>query len=103
MIAVVEIGGHQYTVSENSIINVDNRNLEVGSKIEVPALLLANDDGSTVKVGTPVVEGSNVVLVVQENYQADKVRVFKIKAKKRYTRTFGFRACKTRLSVESIA
>ncbi len=103
MIAVVEIGGKQYTVSENSIIEVDNQDLEAGSDLELQALLVSDEDASNTKIGTPFVEGSKVVLAVVEDFQDDKVRVFKMKAKKRYTRTFGFRASKTRLLVKSIA
>lgn len=103
MIAVVQIGGHQYTVSEKMEIVVDHQDLEVGKSLEVEAMLLASEDGQTTTVGTPTVAGSKVTLKVLEQFKDEKVRVFKIKAKKRYNRTFGFRAMKTRLEVTSIA
>jgi large subunit ribosomal protein L21 len=103
MIAVVQISGHQYTLTEKMTIVVDNQNLDAGKTIEVEALLLASEDGKTTTVGVPTVAGSKVKLTVVENFKEEKVRVFKIKAKKRYTRTYGFRAMKTRLLVESIA
>jgi large subunit ribosomal protein L21 len=54
MIAVIEIGGKQYTVENGSSLIVDRQQALVGSTIELGALLLAND--KEVKVGTPLVE-----------------------------------------------
>lgn len=56
MIAVVEIGGKQYTVEKGQVIDVDNQNLEAGKTLEVTPLLVASKDGKDVKVGTPKVE-----------------------------------------------
>lgn len=103
MIAVVEIGGKQYTVEQDMTIVVDRQGADVGSTITLPALLLASVDGKTVKVGTPTVEGSSVSFKVDEHLKAEKIRVFKIKSKKRYMRTQGFRAYQTRLTVTAIA
>lgn len=103
MIAVVEIGGKQYTVEKGQVFDVDNQNLEVGKTLEVTPLLVASKDGKEVKVGTPQVEGAIVKFKVVENFKDEKVNVFKIIAKKRHTRNFGFRAMRTRLEVTSIA
>lgn len=103
MIAVVEIGGKQYTVEKDQTIEVDNQNLAVGAVLETPALLIADAEGKKVQVGTPTVEGAKVTLTVIENFKADKIRVFKMKAKKRQTTTLGFRAMRTLLKVSSIA
>jgi len=103
MIAVVEIGGKQYTVEKDLSIVVDRQSAEVGATMSVPALLVASADGKTVKVGTPTVEGSSVSFKVDEHFKAEKIRVFKIKSKKRYMRTQGFRAYQTRLTVTAIA
>lgn len=102
MIAVVEIGGKQYTVEQGSSIIVDRQHTPVGETLELSALLVTSPDGKQVKVGTPTVEGSKVVLKVEEHLKGDKVTVFKIKSKKRYVRTRGFRAAQTRLSVSEI-
>lgn len=103
MIAVVEIGGKQYTVEQGQTIEVDNQNLEIGATLEMAAYLLADIEGKNVQIGTPTLAGSKVTFSVVENYKAEKVRVFKIIPKKRHTRTHGFRAHMTRLRVESIA
>jgi large subunit ribosomal protein L21 len=103
MLAIVEIGGKQYTVEKDLTIVVDRQSAEVGTTITLPALLVASADGKTVKVGTPTVEGSAVTFTVDEHFKAEKIRVFKIKSKKRYMRTQGFRAYQTRLTVTSVA
>ena len=103
MLAVVELGGKQYTVTVGQSIDVDNQSLEAGNTLEVAALLISNEDGSDAKVGTPTVEGSKVSFKVVENFRDEKVRVFKMKSKKRYARTKGFRAAMTTLEVTSIA
>ena len=103
MIAVIEIGGTQYTVEKGQMIDVDHQSHDVGAKFDVPALLVADSEGKDVKVGTPTVDGSKVSLKVVEHYKGEKIRVFKIIPKKRHTRTYGFRAMRTTLEVVSIA
>ena len=103
MIAVVEIGGKQYTVEQDMSIVVDRQQADVGTTITLPALLIASADAKIVRVGTPTVEGSQISFQVVEHLKADKIRVFKIKSKKRYMRTQGFRAYQTRLTVTAIA
>ncbi len=103
MLAIVEIGGKQYTVKVGDVIEVDNQNVEVGTTLNVVPLLVAKEDGSEVRVGTPVVEGASVALRALDNFRGDKITVFKMKSKKRYSRTRGFRAELTELEVVSIA
>lgn len=103
MIAVVEIGGKQYTVEQGNTIIVDRQHADVGATIELPALLVADAEGKKVQVGTPTVEGSKVSLKVEEHLKGDKITVFKIKSKKRYMRTRGFRPYQTQLTVTAIA
>ncbi len=103
MIAVIEIGGKQYTVEKDQTIEVDHQSQEVGTTFDTPALLLADSEGKKVDIGTPTVAGSKVTLSVIEHFKGEKIRVFKIIPKKRHTRTNGFRAMRTTLQVISIA
>lgn len=103
MIAVVEIGGKQYTVSPNMTLVVDRQATDIGSTFDVTPLLLANEDGKNVQIGTPLVSGGKVVCRVLEHFRGDKIRVFKMKSKKHYSRTRGFRPSQTRITIESIA
>ena len=103
MIADIEIGGKQYTVEKGQTIEVDHQDLEIGAKLELAALLVSDAEGKSVKVGTPTVEGSKVTLKVVDQFKAEKIRVFKMIAKKRHMRTYGFRAHRTTLEVTAIA
>jgi large subunit ribosomal protein L21 len=103
MLAVIELGGNQFTVRQGDVIDVKKIDAEIDSKIETSALLVADEEGTDVKVGTPLVEGSKVELKVVEQFKGEKVRVFKMKSKKRYARTNGFRAHLTKLEVVSVA
>lgn len=103
MIAIVEVGNKQYQVTAGDIIDVDHQDVEVGKSISLNVLMVASEDGGTVKVGTPSVEGAKIEAKVIEHYDAEKITVFKMKSKKRYSRTKGFRASRTKLEVGTIA
>ncbi len=103
MLAVVEIGGNQFMVQKGDIIDVKKQTTDEKKKMSVEALLLSDVDGKDVKIGTPMVAGSKVELKVLEHYKGEKVRVFKMKSKKRYSRNKGFRPHMTKLEVVSVA
>jgi len=90
-------------VQKGDIIEVKKQDVEVGKKMSISALLVADAEGKEVKVGTPTVEGSKVEFKVLDQKKDTKVRVFKMKSKKRYMRNRGFRASITQLEVLSIA
>lgn len=101
MIAVIETGGKQYIVKEGDIITVDRLD-ESTEKYTFTPLLIADTESGT-KVGAPTVDGAKVECRVVEHTRGDKVRVFKMKSKKHYHRTTGFRAAETKLEVTSIS
>ena len=103
MLAVVELGGNQFIVRQWDIIDVKKLDKQIGETLSVEALLVSDEEGADVKVGTPVVNGSKVELKVLDQFKDEKVRVFKMKAKKRYTRNLWFRASLTKLEVLNIA
>ena len=103
MLAVIELGGNQFMVQKGDIIEVKKQDIEVGKKMSLEALLISDLDGKDVKVGTPTVSGSKVECKVLEQKLGEKVRVFKMKAKKRYARNRGFRPSITQLEILSIA
>jgi len=103
MIAVIELGWNQFTVKKGDIIDVKKLGEEVNATISQEALLISDEAGKETKVGTPTVKGSKVEFKVLEQFKGEKVRVFKKKSKKRYTRNRGFRAHLTKLEVLSVA
>lgn len=103
MIAVVQIGGKQYTVTEGQTIEVDHQDIVTGNSLEVAPLLVSDTDGKNVQVGTPTLPDAKVTFRVLEHFRGEKVTVFKIISKKRHTRSRGFRAMRTRLETTHIA
>ncbi|NVP17642.1 50S ribosomal protein L21 [Candidatus Gracilibacteria bacterium] len=103
MLAVIELGGNQFIVRKGDMIDVKKLDKEVNSNFSVEAMLVSDEDGTSLKVGTPLVSGSKVELKVVEQFKGEKVRVFKMKSKKRYMKNTGFRAHLTKLEVVSVA
>lgn len=103
MIAVVEIGGNQFIVKKGDIIEVKKQNIEVGATMTLEALLVSDEAGKEVKIGSPLVAGSKIECKVLDQRKGEKVRVFKMKSKKRYMRNKGFRPSVTELEILSIA
>lgn len=103
MYAVVEIGGHQYRVSEGDVLFVDKqKNEEAGNKLTFDKVLLINDGDGGVTIGTPTVEGASVEAELLDNVKADKVIVFKKKRRKGYQVKNGHRQPMSQIEISSI-
>ena len=100
MYAIVEIGGHQYKVSENDTLFVDKQNVE-GNTLNFDRVLLVKED-SGVKIGTPVVEGAEVTATLIDTVKAGKVLVFKKKRRKGYQKLNGHRQVMSQIQIDSI-
>ncbi len=101
MIAVVDILGQQFKVSENTKYYVPRLNQEPDSEVTFDQVLLLND-GKETKVGSPVVEGAKVTAKVLSHLKDDKVLVFKKKRRKGYRKQNGHRQQLTRIEVTQI-
>lgn len=100
MFAIIQTGGKQYKVAENDEIKVEKLDLEVGKNVDFDALLVS--DNGKVKTGTPVVKGVKVVAEVVEHGKADKILVYKYKAKKNVRSRQGHRQPWTKLKIVKI-
>ncbi|MDD2907103.1 MAG: 50S ribosomal protein L21 [Candidatus Gracilibacteria bacterium] len=103
MIAVIELGGNQFIVRKGDVIDVKKLDKEINSSFSVEAMLVSDEEGKNLKVGAPLVAGSKIELKVVEQYKGEKIRVFKMKSKKRYSRNTGFRPHLTKLEIVSVA
>lgn len=102
MFAVIELGGHQYKVEKGQTFSVNKVDMEEGKDLVVSEVLLLSKDGKDATVGMPFVDGASVTLKVKEQHRGDKVRVFKMKSKKRYRKTYGHRDYLTEVEVTDI-
>lgn len=97
--AVILTGGKQYLVSEGETLRVEK--LGADKKVSFDALLLIDD--KKVSVGTPLVDGTQVMAeVIQPEVQADKVTAIRYKAKKRVRKVRGHRQVQTEIKITKI-
>ncbi|MFH5833220.1 50S ribosomal protein L21 [Halalkalibaculum sp. DA384] len=102
MYAVVEIGGHQYKVSEGDVLFVDKQADESGGTLTFDRVLLINDGNGKVDVGQPVVEGASIEATLLDNVKSDKVIVFKKKRRKGYRVKRGHRQPMSQIEINKI-
>jgi large subunit ribosomal protein L21 len=101
MIAVVDILGQQFKVSENTKYYVPRLKEDPESEITFDQVLLLSD-GKETKIGSPVVSGAKVTAKVLEHLKDEKVLVFKKKRRKGYRKLNGHRQQLTRIEVTHI-
>ncbi len=100
MYAIVEVGGKQYKVEPNTYFKAEKINANVGDKVELPCLLVA--DGDKIQIATADGKKAKAVCEVLEFGKESKVVVFKYKAKKNVRKKQGHRQPFTKLKVLSI-
>lgn len=101
MYAIIKTGGKQYRVSEGEAVQIEKLNAEVGAEVVFEEVLTVVNDAD-VKIGAPVVEGAKVTAKVVEHGKADKIFVFKYKAKANYRRRQGHRQPFTTVEITKI-
>jgi large subunit ribosomal protein L21 len=91
-IAIIETGGKQYTVTQDSVIKVESLSgvTEQGAKIIFDKVLLV-DDGTHSQIGAPYVSGATVTAELIENGRAQKIIAMRYRPKSRYTVRRGHR------------
>jgi large subunit ribosomal protein L21 len=102
MFAVVEIGGRQYKVTQNAVIDVELQEAEAGKTMKFNTVLLVSSDDKDANIGMPYVKGATVEAKVVKHFKGEKIRVFKFTPKKRYKKTQGHRQNYTQLEITAI-
>jgi large subunit ribosomal protein L21 len=100
MFAIVKIAGHQFKVKAGQQIYVSHIDGNVGDKIDIPDVLLVDNDG-TLSVGKDVKEKVSAEIISE--IQGDKVIAFKMKRRKGFRKKIGHRKLYTKLMISSIA
>ncbi|MGI6374321.1 MAG: 50S ribosomal protein L21 [Patescibacteria group bacterium] len=98
--AVIKTGGKQYKVAVGETLQVEKLDQEVGAKVKLETLLIA--DGDNLELGQPSL-GEKVEAEILTTAKGDKVTVVKYKNKIRYKRTLGHRQIKTTIKITAIA
>ena len=101
MYAIVEMAGQQFKVAKDQKVFVHRLDTEEGQKVTFDKVLLL-DDGKSVTIGAPVIDGAAVEAKVVKHLRGDKVIVFKKKRRKGYRVKNGHRQMLTQIEVEGI-
>jgi large subunit ribosomal protein L21 len=102
MYAVVKSGGKQYRVAPGDKIKVETISADVGQGVTLSEVL-AVSDGSSVRVGSPLVAGASVSATVLSHGRHPKITIFKMKRRKHFAKNGGHRQNFTELRIDSIA
>jgi large subunit ribosomal protein L21 len=98
---VIKTGGKQFKVDKGDIIKVEMISGEVGELVKFNDVL-ALGEGEEIKVGTPFIDGAEVVGKILRQAKEKKVIVFKKKKRKGYSRKAGHRQQFTEVLIEEI-
>ena len=97
MYAIIETGGKQYRVEENTELFIEKLEVKENEEVVFDKVLMVNG-----KVGTPYVEGATVKAVCEKHGKAKKIIIFKYKSKKNYHKKQGHRQPYTKVKVVAI-
>lgn len=99
MYAIIENGNKQYKVAEGDVVSVEKLNGAEGDSVSFKAVMVS--DGETVKAGTET-ENVKVTGTIVKQGKAEKIIVFKYKAKKNERKKQGHRQPFTSVKIEKI-
>lgn len=103
MFAVIETGGKQYLIKTGDTLKIEKLEGEAGNEVVFDkVLLLAKEDGSDVKIGTPYLDGVTIAATLEEQGRGRKLRVVKFKRKVRYKRVIGHRQHFSKVKVKEV-
>ena len=100
MYAIIKTGGKQYRVQQGDEFRVEKLDAKAGDKVVFDQVVAVGGDKFI--AGTPFVEGYAVEAEVLEQGKADKVIIYKYKAKKDYRRKNGHRQPYTLVKITGI-
>lgn len=101
-IAVIETGGKQYVVMNDSVLSVEKLpKTTKGGKVVFDKVLLV-DDGKATSVGAPYVSGASVTGELIEDGRAKKVTVIHYRQKSRYFKKQGHRQAFSKVRITAL-
>lgn len=101
MYAVVTTGGKQIKVAEGDVVRVEKLDASIGDVVELEDVcLLGKEDG--IVADPEGLANAKVICRVTGQGRRKKIRVFKMKRRKNYSRTYGHRQAYTELRIQEI-
>jgi large subunit ribosomal protein L21 len=102
MYAIISDGGRQYKVEEGQTLHLDYRDLKNGAELKFEKVLAYND-GSATKLGSPMLEGASVTGEVVGLAQGPKLVVQRFRRRKNSRRRNGHRQLHTTVKISKIS
>lgn len=101
MIAVIKAGGKQYLVKEGDELKIEKVAGEKDSELSFEVLMLSDENGENVELGTPTL-ASSVQATIVEQGRGKKVTIIKFKPKVRYRRKTGHRQPYSKVKIQKV-
>lgn len=101
MFAIIKTGGKQYKVAANDVIKVEKLVGASGDTVEFSHVLMMGE-GSSIKIGEPLVSNARVCGTVLDQIRDDKVIIFKKNRRHNYRRKNGHRQYLTVVRITDI-
>jgi large subunit ribosomal protein L21 len=101
MYAIVNINGVQTRVTPEEVLDVPRMTGDPGDTLTFEEVLFVSD-GKTMSVGQPYVAGASLTAELVEHTRGPKMRGFKFKRRRDYSRRWGYRSSLTRIKVTGI-
>ncbi len=102
MYAVIKTGGKQHRVSEGESIHIEKIQGNKGDEVIFSEVLMVADEGN-IRVGTPLLEGVQVVGEIIAQTKGSKITVFRMKRRKGYHKKTGHRQQLTSMKIKKIS
>jgi large subunit ribosomal protein L21 len=99
--AIIETGGRQLRVEPGRYYDINRLDAEPDQTLTLDQVLLVQD-GETIQVGQPLVEGATVEATVMQHLRGRKIIVYKMRPKKKTRKKQGHRQELTRLMINAI-
>lgn len=101
MYAIIEVGGKQFTVKKDDIIDVEKQDIGAGIELNLDKVLLVAKD-QKLEVGRPYLKNAKVTALALEQIKAKKVISYKYRRRKASHSKKGHRQQLTRLKIKKI-
>ena len=102
MYAVFRTGGKQYRAAKGDVLRLEKIEADEGATVEFDEVLLIGE-GSDIKVGNPLLDGSVVSGKVLSQGKTKKVNVVKFKRRQNYLRQGSHRQFYTEVEITDIS
>lgn len=102
MYAVFQSGGKQHRVAEGQTIRLEKIEVAPGETIEFDKIMMVGE-GSSVKIGTPFVDGGKVTAEVVTHGRGEKIKIVKFRRRKHSRSQMGHRQWFTEVKITGIS